>query len=77
VRVSQSFNTKGLASRIKPRTLALGAKDDRVVNPICSWKLAQEIPNATLTMLDGIGYALAFENPDRVAHVVSNHLLQG
>ena len=77
MRVSQTFNSIGMASGIKQKTLVLGAKDDRIIDPICSWKLAQEIPNATLTMLDGIGHALACENPDRVARVVSNHLLQG
>lgn len=75
VRGSQTFNSVGRAAEIKAKSLVLGAKDDRVIDPICSWKLAQEIPNATLTMLDGIGHALAFENPDRVARVVSNHLL--
>jgi len=73
--VTQKFNSEGRAAAIKARTLVLGAKEDRVIDPLTSWKLAREIPRATLTMLDGIGHALAFEDPDRVARVVINHLL--
>jgi 3-oxoadipate enol-lactonase len=73
--VTQNFNSEGRAAAIKARTLVLGAKEDRVIDPLTSWKLACEIPHATLTMLDGIGHALAFEDPDRVARVVINHLL--
>jgi pimeloyl-ACP methyl ester carboxylesterase/catechol 2,3-dioxygenase-like lactoylglutathione lyase family enzyme len=74
-RVTQSFNSEGRAAAIRARTLVLGAKEDRVIDPLTSWKLAREIPRATLIMLDGIGHALAFEDPDRVARVVINHLL--
>jgi pimeloyl-ACP methyl ester carboxylesterase len=34
------------------------------------------MPNAQLTMLDGLGHALAFEDPARVACVVINFLLR-
>lgn len=73
--VTQNFNSEGRAAAIQARTLVLGAKEDRVIDPMTSWKLAREIPNATLTMLDGIGHALAFEDPGRVARVIINHLL--
>jgi pimeloyl-ACP methyl ester carboxylesterase len=54
----------------------LGAMEDRVIDPMTSWRLAQEMPNAQLTMLDGLGHALAFEDPARVASVVINFLLR-
>jgi pimeloyl-ACP methyl ester carboxylesterase/catechol 2,3-dioxygenase-like lactoylglutathione lyase family enzyme len=74
--VSDTFNSEGRAAEIRARTLVLGAMEDRVIDPMTSWRLAQEMPNATLTMLDGMGHALAFENPARVASVVINFLLR-
>ncbi len=71
--VTQSFNSEGRAAMIEARTLVLGAWEDRVIDPMTSWNLAREIPHATLTMLDGIGHALAFEDPGRVARVVTEH----
>jgi pimeloyl-ACP methyl ester carboxylesterase/catechol 2,3-dioxygenase-like lactoylglutathione lyase family enzyme len=74
MQVSQNFSSEGRVTGIKARTLVLGAGADRVVDPLCSWKLAREIPSGTLTMLDGIGHALAFENPERVARVIISYL---
>jgi 3-oxoadipate enol-lactonase len=74
--VSDTFNSEGRAAGIRARTLVLGAMEDRVIDPMASWRLAQEIPNAALTMLGGLGHALAFEDPARVAGVVSNFLLR-
>jgi 3-oxoadipate enol-lactonase len=74
--VSETFNSEGRAAGIQARALVLGAMEDRVIDPMASWRLAQEIPNAELTMLDGLGHALAFENPARVASVVINFLVR-
>jgi pimeloyl-ACP methyl ester carboxylesterase/catechol 2,3-dioxygenase-like lactoylglutathione lyase family enzyme len=74
--VSDTFDSQGRAAGIQARTLVLGAMEDRVIDPMTSWRLAQEIPHAQLTLLDGLGHALAFENPARVAGVVTDFLLR-
>jgi pimeloyl-ACP methyl ester carboxylesterase len=48
--------------------------EDRVIDPAASWRLAREIPHATLTMLSDVGHAVAFEDPARVAALVAVHL---
>jgi pimeloyl-ACP methyl ester carboxylesterase/catechol 2,3-dioxygenase-like lactoylglutathione lyase family enzyme len=73
--VTQLFNSEGRAAGIETSTLILGAMQDRVIDPVCSWKLAREIPNATLAMLGGVGHALVFEAPQRVARVIVDFLL--
>jgi 3-oxoadipate enol-lactonase len=73
---SETFNSEGRAAGIQARALVLGAMEDRVIDPMTSWRLAQEMPHAQLSMLDGLGHALAFENPARVASVVTNFLLR-
>jgi pimeloyl-ACP methyl ester carboxylesterase len=47
---------------------------DRVIDPSASLRIAQEIPNATLTLLGGVGHALTFEAPERVARTISDFL---
>jgi 3-oxoadipate enol-lactonase len=73
-RVTQQFNSEGRLAGIKARTLVLGALQDRVTDPLSSWRIAQEIPNATLTLLGGVGHALAFEAPDRITGVITDFL---
>src|SRR5580693_8042496 len=73
-RVTQQFNSEGRLAGISARTLVLGAMQDRVIDPLNTWRIAQEIPGATLTMLGGVGHALAFEAPDRTARVIADFL---
>jgi pimeloyl-ACP methyl ester carboxylesterase/catechol 2,3-dioxygenase-like lactoylglutathione lyase family enzyme len=73
-RVSQQFSSEGRLAGIRARTLVLGAIQDRVIDPMSSWRIAQEIPGATLTFLGGVGHALAFEAPDRVAYAITDFL---
>jgi pimeloyl-ACP methyl ester carboxylesterase len=73
-RVTQQFNSEGRLTGISARTLVLGAMQDRVIDPLNTWRIAQEIPGATLTMLGGVGHALAFEAPDRTARVIADFL---
>jgi pimeloyl-ACP methyl ester carboxylesterase/catechol 2,3-dioxygenase-like lactoylglutathione lyase family enzyme len=73
-RVTQQFNSEGRLAGISARTLVLGAMEDRVIDPLNSWRIAQEIPGAALTMLGGVGHALAFEAPDRTAGVITEFL---
>jgi pimeloyl-ACP methyl ester carboxylesterase/extradiol dioxygenase family protein len=73
-RVTQQFNSEGRLSGIAARTLVLGAMQDRVIDPLNTWRIAQEIPGATLTVLGGVGHALAFEAPDRTARVIADFL---
>jgi 3-oxoadipate enol-lactonase len=73
-RVTQQFNSEGRLAGISVRTLVLGAMQDRVIDPLNTWRIAQEIPGATLTMLGGVGHALAFEAPDRTARVIADFL---
>jgi pimeloyl-ACP methyl ester carboxylesterase/catechol 2,3-dioxygenase-like lactoylglutathione lyase family enzyme len=76
-RAAQQFNSEGRVTRLAARTLVLGAMLDRVIDPSDSWALAREIPNATLTMLRGLGHAMVFEAPDQVARVVVDFLQSG
>ncbi|MHB8529109.1 MAG: alpha/beta fold hydrolase, partial [Caulobacteraceae bacterium] len=76
MQAGQSFSTVGRAGAIAARTLVLGAMDDRVIDPAASWRLAHEIPDAALTLLDRTGHALVFEDPPRVAAAVADHLLR-
>ena len=73
-RVTQQFNSEGRLAGISARTLVLGAMQDRVIDPLNTWRIAQEIRGATLTMLGGVGHALAFEAPDRTARVIADFL---
>ena len=73
-RVTQQFNSEGRLAGISARTLVLGAMQDRVIDPLNTWRIAQEIPGATLTMLGGVGHALAFEAPGRTARVIADFL---
>ena len=73
-KVTQQFNSEGRLMGIKARTLVLGALQDRIIDPLNSWRIAQEIPSATLTLFGGVGHALTFEAPDRVARAVSDFL---
>jgi pimeloyl-ACP methyl ester carboxylesterase/catechol 2,3-dioxygenase-like lactoylglutathione lyase family enzyme len=75
--VIQQFSTEGRIVGIEARTLVLGAMHDRIIDPSSSWELAREIPNATLKMLGGVGHALTFEAPDRVARAIVDFLLFG
>jgi pimeloyl-ACP methyl ester carboxylesterase/catechol 2,3-dioxygenase-like lactoylglutathione lyase family enzyme len=73
-RVTQQFNSEGRLAGISARTLVLGAMQDRVIDPLNTWRIAREIPGATLTMLGGVGHALAFEAPDHTARVIGDFL---
>jgi pimeloyl-ACP methyl ester carboxylesterase/catechol 2,3-dioxygenase-like lactoylglutathione lyase family enzyme len=76
-RVTQQFNSEGRLAGIRARTLVLGALQDRVIDPLSSWRIAKEIPNASLTLLGGVGHALAFEAPDRIAGAITDFLRAG
>jgi 3-oxoadipate enol-lactonase len=73
-RVTQQFDSEGRLKAIQARPLVLGAMCDRVIDPSASLRIAQEIPNATLTLLGGVGHALTFEAPERVARTISDFL---
>ena len=75
--VTRQFNSEGRAAGIEARTLVLGAMQDRVIDPLSSWRLAREIPNATLTILSGVGHALVFEAPDQVSRAIIDFLSLG
>ena len=74
MQAARGFDSAGRAKAIAARTLVLGAMEDRVIDPAASWRLAREIPHATLTMLSDAGHAVAFEHPGRVAALVAVHL---
>lgn len=73
-RVTQRFDSVGRLGAVRARTLVLGAMQDRVIDPMNSWRLAHEIPNATLTLLGGSGHALVFEAPDLTARAITEFL---
>jgi 3-oxoadipate enol-lactonase len=76
IEAMRAYNSVGRAAGISAHTLVLGAMDDRVIPPETSWALAREIPNATLTMVDGLGHALYIEDPARVGHVIAEYALR-
>jgi 3-oxoadipate enol-lactonase len=73
-RVTQRFNSERCLSVIKARTLVLGALCDQVIDPMASLRIAQEIPEATLTLLGGVGHALTFEAPERVTRIIADFI---
>jgi 3-oxoadipate enol-lactonase len=73
-RVTQAFNSEGRLNAITARTLVLGALCDRVIDPLASLRIAQEIPQATLTLLGGVGHALTFEAPERVTRTIRDFI---
>ena len=73
-RVTQQFDSVGRLRAIKARTLVLGALCDRVIEPSASLRIAEEIPDATLTLLGGVGHAITFEAPERVTRTITDFL---
>ena len=46
-RVTQQFNSEGRLAGIQARTLVLGAMQDRVIDPVSSWRMAQDSTERT------------------------------
>jgi non-heme chloroperoxidase len=62
-----AVDLRGSLRTIKARTLILWGDKDGVSTRADQATLFQEIPNATLTVYEGIGHAVHWEAPERVA----------
>jgi len=67
------FDAEARVSGIKAETLVIGCKDDLLVPPRNSEKLAKLIPGATLKLLDG-GHLGVIENPNEYNAAILEHL---
>jgi pimeloyl-ACP methyl ester carboxylesterase len=71
---SEAFDSLEQLSSIRAPTLVLGAWKDQVLNAASSFAIAERIPNARLIILEGVGHALTWEAPDRVAPIIRGFL---
>lgn len=60
--------------RITARTLVAWADDDRVVPRLHAERYAEAIPNARLETIAACGHALYFEQPERIAGLITSFL---
>lgn len=63
-------------AEIRALTLVIVPQADRIVAPDVGAEIAASIPNARLELLPGIGHAVQFEAPDRVANLMLDFLRQ-
>ncbi|HYN64017.1 MAG TPA: alpha/beta hydrolase [Candidatus Limnocylindrales bacterium] len=63
-------------AEIRALTLVIVPHADRIVAPDVGAEIAASIPNARLELLPGIGHAVQFEAPDRVANLMLDFLRQ-
>lgn len=70
---------KGLKKRthrVKAPTLVIWGKDDRLVPPIYANEFAERIPGTRVLTVDGAGHAPQLEQPQTVARMVREFLLE-
>lgn len=61
-------------NEIKSQTLIVAGSEDRMVELSDSWRMWQEIPNAIMVGLNGIGHDWYMEAPELVSSVVKSFL---
>jgi pimeloyl-ACP methyl ester carboxylesterase len=61
-------------AEIKAPTLVIVPQADRIVRPAVGAEIAATIPNARFEPLSGIGHAVQFEAPSRVAELIVDFL---
>ncbi|HET6744383.1 MAG TPA: alpha/beta hydrolase [Candidatus Limnocylindria bacterium] len=60
--------------RVRAPTLVIAPQADRIVAPDVGVEIAASIPDARLEELPGVGHAVQFEAPDRVAELMRDFL---
>ena len=55
-------------------TLIIWGDNDRVVPPSCARQYANALPNAKVEMIEGAGHLVEYEEPERVAKLITAHI---
>jgi 3-oxoadipate enol-lactonase len=72
----ESFDSLGRLAEVRAPTQVIGALGDQVIPPASSCALAERIPGARLIMLEGVGHALTWEAPERVALLIRDFFVE-
>jgi pimeloyl-ACP methyl ester carboxylesterase len=59
---------------VETPTLIIWGSEDRVVPPSCAKQYAAALPNAKVEMIDGAGHLVEYEDPERVAKLIAQHI---
>jgi pimeloyl-ACP methyl ester carboxylesterase len=65
-----SFDLRPLLPAIDARTLVIAGTEDFITGPLCATEIAGLLPNAQLTLLDGVGHMIFVEAPEAVRAAV-------
>ncbi len=75
VKAIAAFNSTELLSRIKAKTLVIAGKEDLIFSPDECARLAQTIPGAVFSLMDGAAHSIHMEQPRKFADGVMDFLL--
>ena len=75
VHAVHSFEAADQLPTLRPPTLVLTGKADRLVAPLESWRLAQMIPRATLLMLGELGHHFYRQAPALTIQIARDFLI--
>ncbi len=59
---------------VRVPTLLVWGSEDRIVPPECADQFARILPNSRLEMIEGAGHLVEYEEPERIASLVANHV---
>lgn len=74
VKAIAAFNSTELLSRIKAKTLVIAGKEDLIFSPDECARLAQAIPGAVFSVMDGAAHSIHMEQPRKFADCVLDFL---
>jgi pimeloyl-ACP methyl ester carboxylesterase len=76
-RASVSADVSQYASRISARTLLIAADKDDITPVAAQYRLQALLPNARLTVIQGVGHLIHYEVPTEAAAAVTDFLAPG
>lgn len=59
---------------VRVPTLLIWGSEDQIVPPGCADQFARILPNARVELVDGAGHLVEYEEPDRIAGLIANHV---
>jgi pimeloyl-ACP methyl ester carboxylesterase len=59
---------------VRTPALIIWGSQDRVVPPSCARRYGEILPNARVEMVAGAGHLVEYEDPERVAQLIANHI---
>lgn len=71
---SMSHSVADFASDLRVPVLLVAAELDDITPVAAHYTLQREIPDASLTVLDGVGHLIHYEAPDRAAHAIRDFI---